>query len=330
LKKGGAIDVHAHFLPPVYLAELSDLGVKLLDGIVSIPDWSPERALGLMDETGIAGAILSISSPFVSFARPERRPLLCRAINDAAAELTARYPARFGGYAILPLPDITASLLELDYALDGLRLDGVSLPTNVHGRYLGDPELEPLLEALNTRGCTVFVHPTTPSCFKQIGLALPPPMIEFPFDTTRTIVNLLFSGALARHDNIRFIFPHAGGTLPYLVQRIATVGGLPYMGSRTLDPAEILHALEGLHYDLALSANPVQVQALRALVPMTQILYGTDFPFAPEAAVRTAAEGFRRLNLSDDERFMIKRGNAGRLFASFGNRCCRPEGVANT
>src|SRR5262249_28385374 len=145
---------------------------------------------------------------------------LCRSINDAAAEIRQRYPSRFGAYAILPLPDSAASLTELERSLDQLGLDGVALPTHVEGRYLGDAQWAPLLQALNARQVTVFIHPTSPCCFEAFGLGLPAPMIEFPFDTTRTVASLIYSGTLARCPDINFILPHAGGTLPFLAPRI--------------------------------------------------------------------------------------------------------------
>jgi predicted TIM-barrel fold metal-dependent hydrolase len=111
------IDVHAHFLPPVYRQALADTGLKTLDGGMPVPDWSPERALGIMDEVGIGVAVLSVSSPHVSFLNPMKAVTLCRTVNDAAAEMRRRHAGRFGAFAILPLPDVAASLVELERAL---------------------------------------------------------------------------------------------------------------------------------------------------------------------------------------------------------------------
>ncbi len=134
--------------------------------------------------------------------------------------------------------------------------------------------------ALDARHATVFVHPTSPCCFETFGLALPAPMIEFPFDTTRTAVSLIYSGALARHPRIRFILPHAGGTLPFLAAHIAAIGSIPVLGDRAMAPADAMKALTRFHYDTALSETQPQITALRALAPLSQLLYGTDFPFA--------------------------------------------------
>jgi 6-methylsalicylate decarboxylase len=156
----------------------------------------------------------------------------------------------------------------------------------------------------------VFVHPTSPCCFESFGLALPAPMIEFPFDTTRAAASLLYSGALARHPRIAFILPHAGGTLPFLAPRIAAVGSIPALGRRAVPPAEAMQAFARFHYDTALAATPQQIAALRILAPPSQLLYGTDYPFANEDLVRMAEAAFVALPFPPDERQAIRAGNA--------------------
>lgn len=323
MSKPKTIDVHAHFLPPVYQDALRDAGLKTLDGGIPTPTWSPDRALAIMDEVGITGAVLSVSSPHLNFVEPARAATLARAINDYAAEIKRRHPERFGAYAILPLPDIAASLRELDHALGQLQLDGVALPTHSEGRYLGDAHFAPLLAALDARKTTVFVHPTSPPCFEAFGLELPAPMIEFPFDTTRTAVSLLYGGVLTRHPAINFILPHAGGTLPFLAPRIAAVGSLkPAIGDRAMPPADAMRSLARMYYDTALSVTPQQIAALRALVPTSQILYGTDFPFANEDRLRMGDAAFDALAFNAEEQSMIRHRNAKPLFETFAVRCC--------
>jgi predicted TIM-barrel fold metal-dependent hydrolase len=323
MSKPKTIDVHAHFLPPIYQDALRDAGLMTLDGGIPTPTWSPERALAIMDEVGITGAVLSVSSPHLNFVDHARAITLARAINDYAADVKRRYPERFGAYAILPLPDVAASLAELDHALDELQLDGVALPTHAAGLYLGHARLGPLLAALDARKATVFVHPTSPPCFEAFGLELPAPMIEFPFDTTRTALSLLYSGALIRHPGIRFILPHAGGTLPFLAPRIAAVGSLkPVLGDRAMTPIEAMQALARFFFDTALSVTPQQMTALRTLAPISQVLYGTDFPFANEDRLRGADAAFDALVLAPEERSLIRRGNATPLFEAFAGRCC--------
>jgi len=313
------IDVHAHFLPPSYREALRSAGLTSLDGGMPIPDWSPERALELMDEVGITAAVLSVSSPHASFLDSADAPQLCRSVNDYAAALRDRHPERFGAFAILPLPDVAASRAELERALDELDLDGVALPTHAAGRYLGDAQLAPLLEYLDDRSAAVFVHPTSPCCFEAFGLALPAPMIEFPFDTTRAVASLLFSGALARHPGIEFILPHAGGTLPLLAPRIAAIGSTPVLGDRAVPLPDAMQAFARLHYDTALSATPQQIAALRSLAPISQVVYGTDYPFAPEPLVRLA-DGVIATLFDANEQEQIRCGNAARLFDDLARR----------
>ncbi len=316
------LDVHAHFLPPAYQEALKSAGLRTVDGGMPVPEWSPERALAVMDQAGITGALLSVSSPHISFVDKAEAPRLARLINDYAAGLCRAHPDRFGAYALLPLPDIAASLKELDHALDELGLDGVALPTHAEGHYLGDPIFTPLLEALNGRKATVFIHPTAPACFESFGLSLPAPMIEFPFDTTRTAASLLYSGALTRFANINFILPHAGGTLPFLAPRIAGLGSTPMLGERAAPVPEALAAFTRFYYDTALSVTPQQIAALRALAPVSQIVYGTDFPFAPAERVVISEAMFAALPFTPEEQMAVRFGNAARLFKPFANRCC--------
>ncbi|AUW59293.1 amidohydrolase [Sphingobium sp. SCG-1] len=316
-----AIDVHAHFLPPVYREALRSAGLTLLDGGMPIPDWSPEAAIALMDEMGIAGAMLSVSSPFAVSLAGEGAEKLCRSVNDYAAEMKAKYPTRFGALAMLPVPFIDQSIAELTRALDKLGLDGVALPTNAAGLYLGSEQLAPLLDALDERGAVVFVHPTSPCCFEAFGLQLPAPMIEFPFDSTRTIVSLLYSRALERRKRIRFIFTHGGGTVPFLASRITRIGGTPLIGNRALPLPQAIEWLARWHYDLASVNTPAQVMALREIAPVSQIVYGTDFPFSPAFGVRLAVAEFPKLPFNDAEHKAVLHGNAARLFPELARQC---------
>jgi len=231
---------------------------------------------------------------------------------------------RIRRHGVTAIQITTGSACHLDAhmvhsALDELDLDGVALPTHAAGRYLGDAQLAPLLEYLDDRSAAVFVHPTSPCCFEAFGLALPAPMIEFPFDTTRAVASLLFSGALARHPGIEFILPHAGGTLPLLAPRIAAIGSTPVLGDRAVPLPDAMQAFARLHYDTALSATPQQIAALRSLAPISQVVYGTDYPFAPEPLVRLA-DGVIATLFDANEQEQIRCGNAARLFDDLARR----------
>ncbi|HEY7626766.1 MAG TPA: amidohydrolase family protein [Ilumatobacteraceae bacterium] len=278
------IDVHAHFLPDRYRDALAAAGIDRPDGFPRVPTWSAEEHLAVMDRMGIDAAVLSVSSPGVRFGTGGSAAdavALARHVNDVAAATVAEHPGRFGAFASLPIPDLDESLAEIERSLDGLRLDGVNLLTNVDGVYLGDASLEPIMAELDRRQAVVFIHPTSPACWECTSLGFPRPMIEFPFDTTRAVANLLLTGTLNRYPAIRWIVPHAGGTLPFLAPRIAGVGML--LGFD--DPAAIVNQLRRLHYDLAGSANEAVVAALLSLVDRSQVLYGSDWPFTPEPVV---------------------------------------------
>ncbi|MFE9422324.1 amidohydrolase family protein [Kitasatospora sp. NPDC006697] len=306
----GLIDVHHHAIPPGYAAALGDS--VAIPG-VDYPTWTPQDSLELMDRNGIAAAVLSITAPGVGFlpAAPARQ--LARGVNEYFADLVRTHPRRFGGFAVLPLPDVAAAKDEIGYALDELGLDGVGLLTSYQGRYLGDPEFEPVLAELAERGTPIHVHPTTPPAKDLATFGLPPSLYEFTFETTRTVVSLLFAGVLDRIPGLKLVFSHAGGTLPMLAKRL-TYG--PTIGSYLRDrpPADVLASLRRLHYDIAMSANEFALPPLTALADPGRILFGSDFPFMPDWHTAETVEGFERFpGWTDEQRRAIGRENALRL-----------------
>ena len=238
---------------------------------------------------------------------------LARRCNEFSAQLIHEYPQRFGALAILPLPDIDAALRELEYALDSLRLDGVVLLSSVDGIYPGDPLFDELFTELNRRKAIVFLHPTVPAINSELKLDLPPFLIEFVFDTTRAVTNLLYSATLERCPDIRFIVAHAGGTVPYLAYRIS-MGQIMLTGV----PQGALTYLKQLYYDTALSVNPNALRSLQELVDAPHILFGSDYPFAPELALFFFVQGIQNFDGFDEQaRKAIERESALALFPRF-------------
>jgi predicted TIM-barrel fold metal-dependent hydrolase len=262
------IDVHAHFIPDFYRTALIDAGHAAPDGMKEIPPWDEAGALRGMDELGIATALLSISSPGVHFGDdgPARR--LSRRVNDEAARLVAAHPGRFGFFATLPLPDVEGALREAAHALDVLGANGVVMETNFHGMYLGDARLEPLWAMLNEREAAVFIHPTSPSCAccADVALGYPRPMLEFMFETTRTVVNMMLSGALDRHAALRVIVPHGGAALPALADRVALMAPMLDLPA-PVPRGHVLTLLRRLYYDLAGAPVPRPPRARRHNAP---------------------------------------------------------------
>jgi 6-methylsalicylate decarboxylase len=310
----GRIDVHAHHMPAAYRAAIVEQGIDT-DGNPNIPEWSVDAALGFMDRNGIATSLLSISSPGVHWGDDGAARKMARLCNETAAQAKRDRPLRFGSFASLPLPDVDGSLTEIEYALDTLNADGIGLLTNFQGKYLGNPDFAPVFDELNRRGAIVFIHPTSPPCHEAISMGYSRPMIEFPFDTTRTVVNLVYSGTLDRCPNIRFILPHAGGTLPYLVTRIGGGGG-----SRPAGVKEPFDAyLRRLYYDTAGAVSAHHFASLLQLVDIRQVLYGSDWAWAPEPGV-AAGQGVLASNplLSAEDQRRIARDNAVGLFPRLG------------
>jgi len=303
------IDVHHHILPPEYVSALGGIGISGGGGM-PFPAWSAEQALGVMDRNGIQAAVTSISAPGVHFGDADFARDLARRCNELSARLVSDHPARFGSFAVLPLPDVKGALLELEHALDTLKLDGVVLfASQSDGRYLGDPEFDDLVSELDRREAVAFVHPTVPRSSEGLRLDVPGFASEFTFDTSRAILNLIWSGTAERFPNVRWIFSHAGGTAPFLAWRWSLLNLHPTMRERA--PQGVMHSLARFHYDTALSANPHALRSLSELVGPSHILFGSDYPFAPEGITQASVEGLARYDGFDaPARDAIERGNA--------------------
>jgi predicted TIM-barrel fold metal-dependent hydrolase len=301
------IDVHHHFLPPDYVRIVGDEPIGRLIVSNKVPDWTPARSVDVMDRHGIATAVVSMSAPGVQLDDPEQTRSLCRHCNEYAARMRTDHPGRFGLFACLPLPDVDASLNEIAFALDTLKAEGIGLLTSYGSRYPGDPAFAPVFDELNRRGAVVYFHPAAAAC-SQCLQQIPAATLEFPFDTTRAITSLLFSGTLARCRNIKFIFSHAGGTVPFLADRIARLEMRPEFKTHVPDGA--IAELQRLHFDTALSASRFTFSALQQLVDTDHILFGSDYPFAPEATTTASVRGLSELGLSEAALRRIERDNA--------------------
>jgi len=312
------IDVHHHILPPDYVRAVGDQRIGPLIVAGKTPVWTPQHSIDAMDRNGIATAVTSMSAPGLWFGDVEATRKLARDCNDYAAEMRLDHPGRFGVFASLPLPDIDGSLREIAYALDDLKADGIGLLTNYDGKYPGDTAFAPVFDELNRRGAVVYFHPTEAPCCHAHTLGIPAATLEFPFDTTKAVTSLLFSGTFARCRNIRFIFSHAGGTIPFLAERIARLQARPEFSASV--PDGVLFELRRLFYDTALSANALAFSALLELVAPEQVLFGSDYPFAPEKTMTDSIKGLADLNLPSDVLAGIERDNALALLRTLARR----------
>ena len=301
------IDTHHHFLPPDYVRIVGDEPIASLIVTNKVPDWTPARSVEVMDRHGIATSVLSMSAPGICLDDTDAARALCRHCNEYAARMQSDHKGRFGLFACLPLPDIDGSLSEIAFALDEIKAAGIGLLTSYDGRYPGDPAFAPVFDELNRRKAIVYFHPAAPTCSQCLGF-IPAATLEFPFDTTRAITSLLFSGTFARCPDIRFIFSHAGGTVPFLAERIARLEMRPEFRHHV--PRGSLTELRRLYFDTALSANVHAFSAMRTLLPDNNILFGSDYPFAPEATTTATVKGLASLGLSPDILRKVERENA--------------------
>jgi len=301
------IDTHHHPYPPDYVATIGERLKRTTHAFYpKLLAWKPSDAVEAMDRAGIAVSVLSISSPGVWFGDAAASRALARSCNEACARMQADHPGRFGHFAALPLPDTDGSLREIEYAFETLGADGIALMTNYDDKWPGESAFAPVFEELDRRKAVVYFHPTAASFLTSAIPGVPPPTIEFPFDTTRAITSLLFGGTLSRCPNIRWIFSHGGGALPMVAQRLVGVARhRPDLAERV--PNGVMHELQRLYLDVVGVCTPGAFKAVRDVVPVRNLLFGTDYPFwVPGEAV----EGLAGLNLDAADLAAIERGNA--------------------
>lgn len=272
----GRVDVHHHVSPPGWLKELKARG--LLEP--PCEHWTIEKSLADMDEGGVETAMLSITTPALNLSEMSVPAVaaLARECNEYAAKIIADYPGRFGLFATIPFTDPDSALKEIEYALDVLKADGIGLLTSYGDKWLGDPCFFPILSELDRRGVVVSTHPTTPNCCVNIQPELHPSIIEFGTDTTRAIASLLVNGGAQKYRNIKWIFSHAGGTMPFLIERFVR---LPIFDPKLKDqfPEGVRAELKRFYYDTAQVSHSAAMSALISLVESSQVLFGTDFPY---------------------------------------------------
>jgi predicted TIM-barrel fold metal-dependent hydrolase len=288
------IDTHQHPIPEHYKRALASVGVGG-SGENPWAAWSCEDQLALMDEVGIAAAVNSIASPGVYFGDAAFAARLARECNEDSAKMVADHPHRFGAFAILPLPDVDAAIREAAYSLDVLKLEGICLLTHVGPRHLGHPDEDELYAELDRRKAVVFVHPLRNQATNMPAYSYPSGMTELVLDTTRAIHNLLWNGTFAKFPNIRWIMPHGGGTVPFLIYRMSAMDNHPKARER-LPGGSVRSALRTLYYDVAEINAPGPLRCLMDIADPSHILFGSDFPFSrhtnPAQDVRDTIAGF--------------------------------------
>ncbi|MEU3512794.1 amidohydrolase family protein [Streptomyces longwoodensis] len=299
------IDIHQHVLPPFWVDYL-----KQNPSQHRLPQWSPQSALASMDAQGITKGYLSLSVPGVQPWPAEERVGAARLVNTYTAELVDQFPGRFGNLATLPLPDIEAAIAEIAYAFDTLGADGVVLFTAYGNAYLGDACFEPLWDELDRRAAVVLIHPDSPALPSIEGI--PASLVDFPFATTRTAVDMVFKGVMDRHPNLRVVLSHAGGFLPYAADRFAS-GGSTLPGAA--DRESLMAAFRRFYLDTALSTSPLVIPSLTAFADPARILFGSDFPYAAGMSEEFTAALDNSTLLTSAQLAAITHGNTHAIFS---------------
>src|SRR5438445_7433471 len=306
------IDTHHHILPDFFWRETNDSHAPI--GGLAPLQWSKEAMISFMDDAEIDVAVMSVSTPGVHLGNSLKARSLARRCNELAAELLHTRPDRFASFAYIPLPDIDASLEELSYAVDVLRLDGLVLFTNSNGVYLGAAALEPVFQELERRGAVVFVHPNPSPDTPAHLLGLPDNLIDFPTDTNRAVAQMHYTNRFARTSNVKYIFSHAGGSIPYLAARFAIIDEMGFIaGAEQRGTAADI--FRRIYWDTALAASDPVLRMLRDVAGIDQVLFGTDFPcLRRDQAVNAKHRILESSELNHLEKHAVLGGNAARLF----------------
>jgi predicted TIM-barrel fold metal-dependent hydrolase len=303
------IDVHHHFFPQFLLDAWQKAAVRNPPVVQS---WKLETTLDQMDRGGVATAILSLPTGLnLPELNAEQSRRLARLANEHVVEIMKEHPGRFGLFAHVPMPDVDSALREIEYAHDVLKADGIGFNTSYGDKWLGHADFKPVMDELNRRKAIVYVHPLAPHCCGNLMPNVPASFIEFPQDTNRAVMSLLISGTFTRTRDIRWIFSHAGGAVPLLAGRIASLARIQKSGADAL-PDGIDFELKRLHYETANSAFAPNMAALLRYVPISQILFGSDFPYV---SVTENVSDLGKIELTPADRSAIESDNAIRLIA---------------
>ncbi|CRL29160.1 Amidohydrolase 2 [Penicillium camemberti] len=309
------VDVHHHFYPPAMRQALDRAGGDPSGWYT--PPWTLELDQDMARRMKVTTTILSVTAPGPSI-EPDltTAAALARSCNESAAAIRDAQPRQYGFFASVPsLFDTAAVLKEIDYACTTLRADGVTLFTRYGNgpNYLGHAAFRPIWADLSRRGAVVFIHPTHPVDTQLINTWLPQPMFDYPHETGRAAMDLLTSGILQDYPGCKIILSHAGGTLPYLIHRAATM--LPLM-PRTLglSTEELVESARTFYFDTAISSNPVTLKALFEFAAPGHVLFGSDFPNAPQDAIQRFTDFLEAYELPEEIKRQVDSGAALELF----------------
>lgn len=266
------IDVHHHFVPDEVV------GNRYI--VPPLKSWSLQKSLEDMEKGGVTTAMLSVTPQVLTALAQggEATPAHYRRANDFAAKLVSDHPGRYGIFAGIPITDPDAALKEIDYAFSSLKADGIGLFTSYGNRWLGHHDFDPVFAELNRRKAVVYTHPTVAPCCVHIVPDLNNSEIEYGTDTSRALANFVFTGSSSRYPDIRVIWSHGGGTIPFLIARFTKEAHPGSRLSKVL-PQGFTPEFNRFYFDIAQIAKRPSLLALQAVAPKGHILFGTDFPY---------------------------------------------------
>ena len=318
------LDLHTHYYPPIYFDKIRDLpsefsfdkspsgqtiikyrGARFFG--VTPPMTDVGRRLEDMDRVGIDVEVISLSTPNVFFTDAQHQPDIARMVNDAYAELIALHPARFKGFASIPMDAPDAALNELHRAIDDLKLNGVILLSNIDGKPLTSPEYRPFFVEANRMKLCILLHPMLPSNTEPFREYVLGPIVGFMFDTTLAVARLCFDGMLREFPDIRWIVGHLGGAVPYLMERMDN-GWRDFPECRAkIDELPSVY-LKRLYYD-TVNFNPHMLMMVREMIGADRMVLGSDYPHLL-GSIERAVSSIESLDIPDDEKRWICEGTA--------------------
>ena len=321
------VDVHNHFYPPEYLDALRSGGSVIRvttdkegNPLLHYPGDYNVAVRGhrdidyrqeVLDREGVATQVITLTTPGTHVESPARAAELARLVNDAFARIVAERAPRFRALATLPLNDPRASVVELQRAVEELRLPGAMLFSNVNGVALSDERFWPLYEAADGLGAVLHIHPTSPVGVEAMTEYWLMPLVGFPFDTTLAASKLVFSGVAERFPRIRWILSHLGGAIPYLAERLDR-GYRAFRECRAHIRRPPSEYLKTWYYD-TVNFDPRALSLAIEFAGASHVLAGSDYPHLI-GSIEEMRKSIGALDLSDADKRAILGENARSVY----------------
>lgn len=317
------IDCHAHIVDRGYIDRLiqhygltattTEAGQTLLRKDKTTVAWfkddffDADSRIATMDAQGVDMRILSLSTPSVYDWPVAEQIELARYINDATSRLCQRYPTRFKGLATLPLSDTRAALSELDRCIGELGLSGIAMGSNIGGKPLNHPDLEPVWQAINRERIPVVEHPMFPLGAEHMDEFELPLRVGFVYDTTTAVVRMIYGGVFERYPDFPFIIAHTGGALLGMLERLDN-GYRLFPDCRQHISRLPSTFAQSLFYDTCSFYGPA-LRMAQEIVGARQLLWGADDPF-----IGAGPQYLDKVGFTQEEKALVLGGNAARIF----------------